>query len=121
MCLKQKPYCVSQRQRCVRPTMPLLISEVARMMGISMSPMRLSIAGGILRRRFVERYGYEPGQYSYFIGSSEVVLYSCFDRDFDMVMESIRASEMGGTAKRVCKAVGARLTKRTRAMFYEYD
>ena len=88
--------------------MPLLISEVAFFMGIPMSPRRLSIAGEILRRKFIERYGYEPSQYSYFIGTSEVVLYTCFDRDFDMVMESIRASE--NTVKRAFAAFAARIS-----------
>ncbi len=90
------------------------------MMGISMSPMRLSRAGGILRRLFIERYGSKPEEYSYFIGSSEVVLYKCLDRDYDIVMKSIKESDMRNTVKRVCSALGSRMTKRTRAKLYEY-
>ncbi len=62
--------------------------------GMDFSPMRLSIAGGILHRRFVDRYGYEPKEYSVFIGRDEIVLYESFDHDFDILLEAITGSNI---------------------------
>jgi len=62
------------------------------------SPTQLSIAGGILRRRFEDRYGYEPKAYSVFIGRDEVVLYESFDHDFDILLEAITGSDINGGA-----------------------
>lgn len=60
--------------------------------------MRLSIAAGILRIRFEDRYGYKPDTYSVFIGKNEVVLYKCFDHDIDIVMEAITGSDIDRAA-----------------------
>ena len=76
------------------PTSKPWISMIMQTLEIEFSPMRLSIVGGILRKRFEDRYGYEPDIYSVFIEQIEVVLYKCFDHDLDIVLEAISGSDI---------------------------
>jgi hypothetical protein len=76
------------------PTTKRWISTLLQASGIQFSPIRLSIAGGILRRRFEDRYGYAPRPYSVFVGGEGVELYECFDHDIDIVLEAIFGSNI---------------------------
>ncbi len=74
------------------PTVRPWMSAYLRAPGFDMPPMQLSIAAGILHKRFEDRYGYEPTIHFEFIGEVEVGLYMCFDQDMDILLEALIAS-----------------------------
>ncbi len=76
------------------PTAKPWITNILNMFDFELPPMRLSIAGGILRKRFIDRYGYEPYAYTVFVGPVEVMLWMCFDHDMDLVTEALTESDI---------------------------
>ncbi len=76
------------------PTAKPWITYILNTFEFELPSLRLSVAGGILQKRFIDRYGYEPDEYSVFVGPVEVILYKCFDHDMDLVSEALTGSDI---------------------------
>ena len=82
------------------PTTKPLLTSVMQTLGVELPAMQLSVASGILGKRFKDRYGREPCVYTIWMGRLEVVLHMCFDHDLDIVLEAIVAVVSGNVVDR---------------------